>query len=384
MQNPFQYGRELGPGELADREDEVREVRDALLGGGKLFLVGPRRFGKTSVHNVAAQYARDLDGIVLRYNVEAFTAVDGLLAAIVADAGALVPGPLERAGRALEKLFRALRPTITYNATSHSLAASLGVAPTGSPVPRLVEVLDGLEAAAKLGRRPVGLVLDEVQHLVADGIGAEQQLRAAVQTHRRLGYVFAGSDTRLLGAMTTDPTRPFYRLGTVRFLDEIPRPAFLAFLKKGFAKLPGRTEAAALVAMLDEAEDVPYNVQLLAHHCWNHLRDAGARGVLTPARVHAIHLESARRLDPLFSQTWTALPVSQRKALHAIASRGGDGLFAQETLARYRVSAAAMQKARDALVDKRLCWQQVRAGVARLRLEDPMFGLWVRELVAGV
>jgi hypothetical protein len=43
MQNPFEYGRELGPGELVDREAELAEVRATLLEGGKLFLIGPRR-----------------------------------------------------------------------------------------------------------------------------------------------------------------------------------------------------------------------------------------------------------------------------------------------------------------------------------------------------
>jgi uncharacterized protein len=55
-----------------------------------------------------------------------------------------------------------------------------------------------------------------------------------------MGYVFPGSDTRLLTAMTSHPARPFYRLGEVRVLDEIPRPAFLPYLREGFAILPAR------------------------------------------------------------------------------------------------------------------------------------------------
>jgi hypothetical protein len=47
-ENPFQFGRELGIDELVNREEEVDEVVRTIRQGGKLFLSGPRRYGKTS------------------------------------------------------------------------------------------------------------------------------------------------------------------------------------------------------------------------------------------------------------------------------------------------------------------------------------------------
>jgi hypothetical protein len=41
-----------------------------------------------------------------------------------------------------------------------------------------------------------------------------------------------------------------------------------------------------------------------------------------------------------------------------------------------------MQKAVDALIDKRVMWREARAGESRLRLEDPLFGVWVRHFTA--
>ena len=49
MNNPFEFGRELGTEELVDRDDEVAAVAQTIRQGSKLFLVGPRRFGKTSI-----------------------------------------------------------------------------------------------------------------------------------------------------------------------------------------------------------------------------------------------------------------------------------------------------------------------------------------------
>ena len=52
--NPFQFGRELGLGDLVDRQAELASVEETVREGGKLFLIGPRRFGKTSILKTAA------------------------------------------------------------------------------------------------------------------------------------------------------------------------------------------------------------------------------------------------------------------------------------------------------------------------------------------
>jgi hypothetical protein len=383
MRNPFEYGRELGPGELAGRAREVAEVRDALLGGAKYFLIGPRRYGKSSIHNVAAHAARKRGAVVLRYNVEAFGTLEPLIATIVADTARLLKGPVKRVGARLGELFRTLRPELTYHPLTHSWSVGLEATPAERAVPRLVEVLDGVERAAAGFGRPVGLVLDEIQHLVAGGIEAERQLRAAVQQHRHVGYVFAGSDTRLLAAMTSDPARPFYRLGEVRVLQEIPRPEFIAFLAAGFEALRAKVAEGALPALLDEADDVPYNVQLLAHQCWNALRDQGRGAVLTPALVREVHRDAATRMDPVYSQAWLALTGPQRRALQAVVLEAGAGLYAADVAHRYLLPASSMKKSLEALVTKRIVRREARSQGVRLRLEDPLFGLWVRESVVA-
>jgi len=66
MENPFQFGRELGSDELVDRREEMAEVMGAVRQGGKLFLVGPRRFGKTSILKAAEDRLIQDHAVVLR------------------------------------------------------------------------------------------------------------------------------------------------------------------------------------------------------------------------------------------------------------------------------------------------------------------------------
>lgn len=380
MDNPFEYGRELGPGELADRETEVAEVRRALTSGAKHFLIGPRRYGKSSVHNVATHEARQAGATVLRYNVEAYPDLEGLLETIIADAAKASRGPAERVADRIATVFRSLRPKVSYSPLDQSWSVGLDRQATDAPTPRLVETLHGVEELAAQADHPMGLVLDEIQHLLANGLDAERQLRAAVQEHRHLGYVFAGSDTSLLSAMTTNPARPFYRLGSVRMLDEVPRPAFREHLAAGFALLGGSAPDDALDAILDAADDVPYNVQLLAHDCWDDLRDAGTG--LSVSMVQTAHSRAAMRLDPVYSQIWLGLTNPQRTAAQVLIVRGDDGLFSEATTKRFGLTTTSMQRAVQGLITKQICWRQSRGGASRLRLEDPLFGQWVRQSIA--
>ncbi len=92
---------------------------------------------------------------------------------------------------------------------------------------------------------------------------------------KHTGYVFAGSKTHLLTAITLDAAPPFYRLGGPRLIGPVPRHDLSKFLRKGFGQsgfnVPtGGDEAVKII--LDLAEEVPYNVQMLAHGRWEQLR----------------------------------------------------------------------------------------------------------------
>jgi AAA+ ATPase superfamily predicted ATPase len=47
--NPFEFGGELKTSSLIDREQELDLVIRTIESGGKLFLIWPRRYGKTSI-----------------------------------------------------------------------------------------------------------------------------------------------------------------------------------------------------------------------------------------------------------------------------------------------------------------------------------------------
>ncbi len=387
--NPFEYGRELGPAELVDRSDELAAVAGTLERQGKLFLIGPRRYGKTSILRVAAAIEEDRGGCVLRYDAQAFPSIADLAERLAADAVRRLTPSVDRAAKAVTEFFGAVRPTASFDPALGSWSLALAGAPhraAGGPL--LADVLDGVERAATRARKRVAVIIDEFQEVIEHGGSAtEAQIRAAIQRHTHVAYVFAGSKTRLLSDMVSDASRPFYRLGAVLFLGAIPRPDFAAFLRDSFERSGLTVTDDGIAAILDVADDVPYNVQALASACWDRAATSGTGASFTErtraatpidaAFVLAVGDAEARRLDPLYTQIWGALTAPQRQAVLAVIRESGRGLLAAETSRRYKLSVATMQSALDAL-EKKLIIRSDATGMApRWRLEDPLFRAWV-------
>ena len=388
MKNPFEYGRELGTAELVDREDEVRVVCETIQQGGKLFLIGPRRFGKTSILRVAQDQLAHENAIVLRFNAENYPSTEQLIAAIIAEATHHLKGTVERKGEQVRRFFASLRPDLSFDLTESRWKVALGLknVPTAiESASLLVNALNGLEqlALAQPNTRPVGLMIDEFQSLVAEGgVKLEGQLRGTIQQHRRVGYVFAGSKTRMLTAMTLDPARPFYRLGAARFIGTVPRADFTKFLRDSFTRTGFGIDVAPdpLELILELAEEVPYNVQHLAHQGWNHLRSQSGAGpiVLTATTVREALEFIVRSLDPLYTQLWKDLTTIQQKTLLAVIQEEGRGLLATKVTHGMGSGASTIKRALTALLDRDILREDEQIGAIRYRFEDPFFAQWLR------
>jgi ribosomal protein L35AE/L33A len=393
MNNPFEFGRELNSDELADRQEEIASVVQAVEQGSKLFLIGPRRYGKTSLLKVASDRLTDAGAVVLRFDAESYSSLDQLVTGLIAASAAGLKGPVERVGDQVRSFFSRLRPEMSFNVTQDAWSAKLGMSVACSPeahVGLLVEALNGLErlATAQPKEQAVGLIIDEFQRVIdLGGANAESQIRAAVQKHRRVGYVFAGSNTRMLTAMTMDATRPFYRLGSVHFLGPVPTADFEAFLIKKFSESGFRVaDPGAISSILRFAEEVPYNVQMLAHTCWNILRSQPAkqRAKLDLDVVAEAMGLIVRRYDQFYTKLWTDMTSIQQKTLVAVIQEDGMHLQSQKVAQLVGKGASSVQRSLGALMQKEILREEQHEGGVRLRFEDPFFAQWIRVFPASL
>lgn len=389
MKNPFDFGRELGIGELVDRETEVASVLDAIRNGTKLFVIGPRRYGKTSILKAAEDVLRTTDAVLLRFDAESYPSIDLLVGSLIAGAAKQLKTGVERAGEQVRKFFSRLRPEIDFNLNESTWTAKVSLGSAGNPdnITLLVEALNSLEALAlaQPTQRVVGLVIDEFQKVIElGGRQAESQIRAAIQRHKRTGYVFAGSKTKLLTVMTMNAARPFYRLGSFMFVGPVPRKAFEDFIEEKFRESRFRVEQPAVAYILDVAEQVPYNVQMLAHACWTNLRESndGQKTLTKKAVDNSLEL-LVRQQDPFYTQVWTGLTSIQQKTLIAVIEQKGTNLRSIRVVQKLGKGASTVQRSLAALIDKNILREDQNDGVIQMRFEDPFFAQWINRFAAS-
>jgi uncharacterized protein len=382
--NPFEFGGELKASSLIDREQELDLVVRTLESGGKLFLIGPRRYGKTSILAAAQEKLSNTNLAVLRYDAEVYDDLGRLAAALLAGAARQLTPTLEKAGDAIKRLASRLKPRVEYDLAEQTLSLTLGVSdkPDPNALPILTDVLNIIDKLAAQSGRRAAVILDEFQQIIEEGgASAEKQIRGTVQRHHHTAYIFAGSKTRMLADMTGDPGRAFWKLGSRLFLGPIPRPKWREFLTRGFTKSGFKIQADALDWLLDAAEDVPFNIQQLANACWEQLRAAGG-GTLTSNRVADTLAMMVMRENPSYTQLWNSLNRSHKKVLKAVIEEKGKNLRSAEILARNSLASSTMHKTLKILDNRGIIREEEVIGAIRYRLEDPFMAAWLREVQA--
>jgi uncharacterized protein len=381
MRNPFQYGAELKANQIVNRKQELRDVQRAILGKGRLFLLGPRRFGKTAILRAAAAAAEREGAIVIRLDAEAYPGVDGLVRAIVTESARKLTSDVAKTGEKILRFFSRLRPSISYDPSDNSWSGSLDAVKNAETDHTLlfVEAIDGLARLAADVKQPTALMIDEFQKVIElGGESTEAQIRAAVQRHTDIGFVFAGSKTTLLNDMTLNPARPFYRLGIRHFLGPLPRDEFAQFIARGFGKGGYRIDSHAVQCILDQSEDVPYNVQALSSVAWELLSDEDGEALTLKLVERALRL-LVERDGPFYLTVWNGLTTVQQRVLTAVVKEQGAALTSAAVTQKYGVSPSTTSKSLKFLENRGIVRREEQKATVRWRLEDPFFAAWLRD-----
>jgi hypothetical protein len=353
MQNPFVYG-EVVPGEaFVGRETELARLTGDLAAGQKVFLISPRRYGKSSLVRQALKALGRGGALTAEVTVSSYSSYLSFLEGY-ARALAAIETRAERARAWLTSAIQSTRTEFRHEtgaAGPGQFAVAFPLVHGERDVTRLANEIFALPGRLATERkRTVVVALDEFQAVEGfNGGSVEHALRAAAQLQRRVGYVFAGSEPSLMDKMI-GPRRPFYKAGPVMRLQKIPADVFAEFIEARCARSGVRAEAGLGTAIVDLAGNLPYDVQRLAHETWDDVRANSGR----KATLDSLHATLARLLseqEPMFEVLWQRLTLAQRAVLRAVVLQDGLGLLAAETRTRHRLGGpSSVQTSLSALV----------------------------------
>ena len=336
--NPFVYGEIVTAAAFADREEERARLGADLAAGQKVFLISPRRYGKSSlVRDVLRGLARQ-HLLTVEVTVAASSSYIGFLESY-AQALVAADTPVSRLRRWATELLGGIRPELRLDAdqTGTKFAIAFPSARTARDAARVAAEVFALPARIAAARKQrMAVALDEFQAIAAfDGGTVEHALRAAVQDQRQVGYVFSGSEPSLMERML-GPRRPFYKAGPVMRLQKINGQDFAAFIESRFQGSGIRPEPGLGDAIVELAANVPYDVQRLAHETWDDVKAAGRK----LAGVDDLHVTLTRLLgeqQTVFEESWQRLTLPQRAVLRAVVIEEGKELMSADVRARHRL-----------------------------------------------
>jgi uncharacterized protein len=365
--SPFVFDSPVAPGMLIGREAEAESIRSWARAGRSTVLVGPRRYGKTSLLTRVQADAKRLDRMpVIIVDLYEVASMSDLVIRLERAWAKHVPGRLRR------RLTRALAGSeVGLNVFGTGFQMRLADQPRTDPLPALHALLDLPTQMWGKGERTL-VVFDEFQSLGAVD-GAEGLIRTYVQAQRdSAGYVFCGSQPSMLAQMFGDQARPFYGQAQRFELGRLDVGVLVVAICDMLEKSGHGGADAAVASLMQRAEGHPQRAMLLAHLLWQRLTpgqpiaDDLAETVLTDA-LSAVSAEIVAMLD--------VLPTAEKKTLRAIAEYGTP--MSSRALRDLDLPKASAQSASESLVDRALV-ERLPEGTPRWRIIDPLTTLWLR------
>lgn len=376
VDNPFIYGEIVPDAAFADREAELDRLVADLTSAQKVFLISPRRYGKSSLVHRALNVLSRHGALTVGLTVSSYSSYVAFLEGY-ARALATVETKWQRARTWLTEVITTTRPELRHEPESSDhgrFSVAFPAVRTAREVNRLANEIFGLPGRLAADRkRTVIVALDEFQAIDAfDGGEVEHALRAAAQQQRQVGYVFAGSEPSLMEKMV-GPRRPFYKAGPVMRLEKIAAAVFAEFIEGRFARSGIRAESGLGAAIVDLAGNLPYDVQRLAHETWDDVRAAGGRKAALD-HLHATLTRLLAEQDTLFEAVWQRLTLGQRAVLRAVVLQGGRELLSADTRARHRLGGpSSIQASLAALMKQDLLLKEGQQYV----VIDSLFREWI-------
>jgi uncharacterized protein len=303
--NPFKFGSVVEGKFFTNRINEIENVRSLLKSENHLIMVSPRRFGKTSL---LMKVVSDLNRPFLYIDLQMVLSVNDLAAQLLKRLYRNYP--FERV-RQLVRRFR-ITPSITLNPVTNEVDITFQASLSGTTI--IEDVLNTMEKLSTRNRKLI-VIMDEFQQVTNLDKDLPAKLRAVMQHHKKINYVFMGSQESLIREIFEKKKSPFYHFGIVFLLGKIPELEFKSFISDRLHSLSGGREALA-DKILAVTGGHPYYTQQLAFYVWETLnRNKRADNPLEQALS-----DLGRTHDMDYERLWNTINRTDRKILTGLAA----------------------------------------------------------------
>ncbi len=361
MDNPFSFSGVVEDPAFCNREREQKELKRYITSSQNVLLYSHRRYGKSSL---ILRLFKSLKNVTPVYvDLYGTTSIEEFIGSFFRGVSAIEPK--------MTRLMKMVREGIRSIGVNFSVDPITGV-PTAMPVfNRSAEERTIDEIFALIGnlsqKKKMVVAFDEFQEVAAYGGDAfEKLLRKSIQHHKRIAYIFAGSQRHLITEMFNDRKRAFYMLATSYPLGKIKTVHYVEWIQILHRTAKRKIENKFIEDVVHRCENHPKYVQEFFFNLWNERK-------LSFEVLDLIERSLLEKRVSEFSYAWDSLTLNQRRALKLVASTEGKNVFAAENLTRFgfrtasQVTAALAHLENGGLLDKNKKW----------KIHDPFFKRWL-------
>ncbi len=364
--NPFKFGQVVGGNSFCHRDNLQKTLKSYLLSAQNTVLQGDRRMGKTSLVFETVRHLKNIR--MLSIDLMGIKSADELCKRM-----ALALIALEQESGMLDKAistFARLRPKITFDSVTGQPGVSFDASVKLTP-DSIKGLLDTIRKAA--AHKKTVVFIDEFQDILnlPDAEETLALMRAEIQHHQDVPYVFAGSLRNRMMEIFTLPDSPFFKSALPLEIGPIDSQEFIPFLIEKF--MTGkRTLSPELGArILELADSTSGDSQQLCNALWetSHHGDTLNESNLPSALEH-VFAQEIKGYQAVLIQT----TAQQQNCLKALAVLGGATPYSETFLREAGVQHASSVK--KAIT--RLCQLQiVYSKEENFRFVNPFFRHWL-------
>lgn len=371
METPFIFGKIATEKNFTDREIETAYLVQNFTSLINTIIISPRRWGKSSLVNKAANLAMKRDTKLRICHIDLFNVrnEEHFYALLAQKVIAATSSRWEEAVENTKSFFSHLVPKISIGSNPIN-EVSIDFdweAVKHNPD----EVLDLAEKIAKKKGLKIVICVDEFQNIseFTDPDYFQKKLRSHWQQHQSVAYCLYGSKRHMMMEVFTNSSKPFYKFGNLMFLNKIDTPHLGEFFNSRFADTDKsiNEDAANLIAAL--VDNHPYYAQQLAQLSWLRTKDE-----CTVEIVRAAHAALVEQLSLLFVTITETLTTQQLNYLKALIA-GEKAMSSTDVMHRYHISSTtSIARSKAALIKNDIL--DNKAG--EISFQDPIYAYWLK------
>lgn len=378
IKNPYAPGAGTRPPELAGRGDVIEAADVALkrvsIGRPErsMIMVGLRGVGKTVMLNELEQMAEDNGFLAVSVEAHEGKSLPELLApffrtALYRLSKVEQAKELSRRGlRILKSFFNAVKIQFNELEVGLSIEAETGTADSGDLEADLPDLFLALGRAAKAAKRPLVILIDELQYLTTEEFSALiMAIHKVNQNNLPLLLIGAGLPQILgLAGNSKSYAERLFRYPEIGALSD--QDALDAIINPAKQNDVGYTDGA-VKALLEITQKYPYFIQQWSYESWNHSK--GPK--ISREDVEQSTPKAIAELDASFFKVrFDRCTPSEKKYMRALADFGDGDHRSGEIAEKLGVKSKSVAPTRSSLIKKGMIYSPSHGDTA---FTVPMF-----------